>query len=45
MNAVKEIKENPRCVASITVKVKGRYNLNLNNKKQKIMPKQKSNSC
>jgi len=48
MNTVKEIKENPRCVASITVKVKGRDTIKLGNKEQKIQnTKQKphSNSC
>jgi len=33
MNIVNEIKDNPRCVASITVKVKGR-NINIVNKSQ-----------
>ena len=47
MNTVKEIKENPRCVASITVKVKGRDTIQLGNKEQKISTKQNphSNSC
>lgn len=47
MNTVKEIKENSRCVASITVKVKGRNNLRGNKIHKLRVSKQKiqSNSC
>jgi hypothetical protein len=36
MNTVKEIKYNPRCVASITVKVSGRDTIKTGNKEQEI---------
>lgn len=46
MNTVKEIKDNPRCLASITVKVKGRNNIDIKNKNN-IFQKSKhhTNSC
>jgi hypothetical protein len=47
MNTVKEIKENSRCVASITVQVKGRQNLSGNkiHKIRSLKQKTHSNSC
>jgi hypothetical protein len=46
MNTVKAIKDNPRCVASITVKVKGRNTIR-ENKPNKIsnLKKTQINSC
>lgn len=47
MDIVKAIKENPHCVASITVKVKGRDNIK-ENKSQKVYStrqKPQVNSC
>lgn len=48
MNTVKEIRYNPRCVASITVKVSGRGTSKLENKTKEIpISKNKApvNSC
>jgi hypothetical protein len=46
MNTVKEIKYNPRCLASITVKAKGRNSIKLNkNIKIPLKQKPKQNSC
>jgi hypothetical protein len=48
MNTVKEIRYNPRCVASITVKVRGRDTVKLGDKAQEIpVSKNKThpNSC
>jgi len=48
MNTVKEIRDNPSCVASITVKVKGRNTIKMEDKAQEIPAsknKTHTNSC
>lgn len=47
MNTVKEIKNNPHCLASITVRVKGRNNIPANQSPKVHNPKSKTqvNSC
>ena len=47
MDTVKAIKENPNCVESITVKVRGRDNINVNKPKKINGMKQnpQTNSC
>jgi hypothetical protein len=47
MDTVKAIKENPNCVASITVKVRGRDNIKVNKPKKINGMKQnpQTNSC